>query len=108
MERSDVEPAKPGDLRRTSLKFGDQKLNLRPIDADPARWATATHPAAGSDDLCFITASAPDEVVAHLRGCGVPVVQGPVRRQGALGPMTSVYCADPDGNLVEIASYPAQ
>jgi len=24
---------------------------------------------------------------------------------GALGPMTSHYCRDPDGNLVEVASY---
>ncbi len=26
-------------------------------------------------------------------------------RTGALGPISSVYCRDPDGNLVEIASY---
>jgi hypothetical protein len=28
-----------------------------------------------------------------------------VERLGALGPMTSVYCRDADGNLIEIASY---
>jgi hypothetical protein len=32
-------------------------------------------------------------------------VQGPVERAGALGPIQSVYCRDPDGNLVEISSY---
>ena len=38
-----------------------------------------------------------------LRGVGVAL--GPVPRTGALGPMQSVYCRDPDGNLVEIATY---
>ena len=28
-----------------------------------------------------------------------------VERIGALGPMVSVYCRDPDGNLIELASY---
>jgi len=28
-----------------------------------------------------------------------------VPRTGALGPMHSVYCRDPDGNLIEVASY---
>jgi catechol 2,3-dioxygenase-like lactoylglutathione lyase family enzyme len=28
-----------------------------------------------------------------------------VERAGALGPMQSVYCRDPDGNLIEIATY---
>ncbi|MBV8642633.1 MAG: VOC family protein, partial [Candidatus Eremiobacteraeota bacterium] len=37
--------------------------------------------------------------------CGVVVETGPVGKQGALGPMTSVYCRDPDGNLIEIATY---
>jgi catechol 2,3-dioxygenase-like lactoylglutathione lyase family enzyme len=33
-------------------------------------------------------------------------VAGPVEQAGALGPMTSVYLRDPDGNLVEVATYP--
>jgi len=41
----------------------------------------------------------------HLRACGISITEGPVSRIGALGPMTSIYCRDPDGNLVEIASY---
>jgi catechol 2,3-dioxygenase-like lactoylglutathione lyase family enzyme len=35
----------------------------------------------------------------------VKVEQGPVAKDGALGPITSVYCRDPDGNLIEIATY---
>jgi catechol 2,3-dioxygenase-like lactoylglutathione lyase family enzyme len=28
-----------------------------------------------------------------------------VEKAGALGPILSVYCRDPDGNLIEISSY---
>ena len=41
----------------------------------------------------------------HLESCKVAIVAGPVAREGALGMMESVYCRDPDGNLIEIASY---
>jgi catechol 2,3-dioxygenase-like lactoylglutathione lyase family enzyme len=106
MERTDFAPGKPEQALRTALSFGNQKLNLRPFDTEPAAWPTGANPARGSDDLCFITTSAPDDVIAHLRSRAVEIVEGPVRKQGALGPMTSVYCRDPDGSLIEIASYP--
>ena len=94
-----------GDARRTALKFGGQKINLRPIDADRAQWPTGLNDAPGSVDACFITAVGSQDVVDHLEHCGVPVTGGPVAKMGALGAMESVYCRDPDGNLVEIASY---
>ena len=90
---------------RTSLIFGSQKINLRPHDADKVEWFTADHETAGSDDLCFLTSSTPDEVVAHLGACGVAIAVGPVRKQGARGALRSVYCRDPDGSLIEISSY---
>lgn len=93
-----------GVERRTALRFGNQKINLRPTDADPA-WITGASDASGAGDLCFITVLPPDDVLAHLRGCGVAIVDGPVERQGALGLMRSVYCRDPDGNLIEVATY---
>jgi catechol 2,3-dioxygenase-like lactoylglutathione lyase family enzyme len=43
-----------------------------------------------------------------LRACGVTITAGPVAKTGALGPMTSHYCRDPDGNLIEVASYSAR
>jgi catechol 2,3-dioxygenase-like lactoylglutathione lyase family enzyme len=85
------------------LRFGRQKLNLRPTGE--ARWFTAAADEPGSLDICFITTAAPDEVVEHLRTCGVAPEVGPVATSGALGAMTSVYCRDPDGNLIEFASY---
>ena len=94
-----------GKTPRTSLVFGRQKINVRPIDADKIEWFTADHQAAGSDDLCFLTTSSPAEVLAHLRACGVAIEEGPVAKQGARGVLQSVYCRDPDGSLIEISSY---
>jgi hypothetical protein len=68
-------------------------------------WVTGSVEAAGSEDLCFVTRSAPDEVRAHLAGCGVEITSGPVIKTGALGPMTSHYCRDIDGNLIETEVY---
>ena len=94
-----------GKPPRTSLVFGSQKINVRPHDADKVEWFTADHETAGSDDLCFLTSSTPDEVVAHLKACGVAIAEGPVKKQGARGALRSVYCRDPDGSLIEISSY---
>jgi catechol 2,3-dioxygenase-like lactoylglutathione lyase family enzyme len=92
-----------GADQRLALKFGNQKINLRPTRA--SNWPTGTEDAPGSLDICFITTDPLEDVLAHLRACGVTVTEGPVERRGALGPMTSLYCRDPDGNLVEIARY---
>jgi catechol 2,3-dioxygenase-like lactoylglutathione lyase family enzyme len=94
-----------GRPKRTSLVFGDQKINVRPRDADKVEWFTADHEMAGSDDLCFLTSSTPDEVVAHLQANGVAIEEGPTRKRGARGTLLSVYCRDPDGSLIEISSY---
>jgi catechol 2,3-dioxygenase-like lactoylglutathione lyase family enzyme len=94
-----------GKDRRTSLVFGHQKINVRPKGADKVAWFTADHASPGSDDLCFLTTSTPDEVVAHLKAHGVDIEEGPVAKQGARGTLRSVYCRDPDGSLIEISSY---
>jgi catechol 2,3-dioxygenase-like lactoylglutathione lyase family enzyme len=45
-----------------------------------------------------------DEVVENLGVNCVEILEGPVRRTGAAGPITSVYFRDPDGNLIEVSS----
>ena len=89
---------------RRGLAFGRQKINLH--QAGREFEPKALHPTPGSIDLCFITEAAPEEVIEHLKANGVVVAEGPVPKTGALGPMTSVYFRDPDGNLVEVSSYP--
>jgi catechol 2,3-dioxygenase-like lactoylglutathione lyase family enzyme len=94
-----------GSHRRTALRFGGQKINLRPQDASQAEWFSGTAATPGTQDLCFIVTVSGPQVVDHLHRCGVTVELGPVPKDGALGPITSVYCRDPDGNLIEIATY---
>jgi catechol 2,3-dioxygenase-like lactoylglutathione lyase family enzyme len=88
---------------RTALRFGDQKLNLRPTGAQ--NWVTAAVDQPGALDLCFIADAHPDAIGVHLRESGVEITEGPVTKTGALGSMTSHYCRDPDDNLIEVASY---
>jgi catechol 2,3-dioxygenase-like lactoylglutathione lyase family enzyme len=88
---------------RHALTFGEQKLNLH--QAGREFEPKAANPAPGSVDLCFVSTDPIAEVQRHLAACGAEVEEGPVTRTGALGPVTSVYLRDPDGNLVEIATY---
>ncbi|MGI4977067.1 MAG: VOC family protein [Janthinobacterium lividum] len=92
-----------GTQRRTALKFGGQKINLHQAGEEIAPHAKLPTP--GAADLCFVTAVGVEDIERHLHECGVAPETGPLARTGALGPMTAVYCRDPDGNLVEIGTY---
>ena len=91
---------------RVALRFGNQKINLRPADADTVTWFTGVVPVPGSADLCFVTKLSPNAVKANWVAQGIAIEAGPMEQSGARGPMTSVYCRDPDGNLIEVATYP--
>lgn len=88
---------------RKALEFGAQKINLHQSgnEFEPK----AQRPTPGSADLCFITATPLPEVQRHLAAAGVTVIEGPVRRTGATGPILSVYFRDPDFNLIEVSNY---
>ena len=87
---------------RHALAFGAQKINLHEAGREFEPKAAAPTP--GSADLCFLTNSSVAEVVEHLEASGVEIIEGPVRRMGATGPITSVYFRDPDGNLLEVSN----
>lgn len=87
---------------RTALSFGQSKINLH--QAGEEFEPKAARPTPGSADLCLIAAVPLAAVVAHLEAEGIAVEEGPVRRTGATGLITSVYVRDPDGNLIEIAT----
>jgi len=86
---------------RRALRFGRQKINLH--EAGREVEPKAERPVPGSADLCFITAVPIETVLERIRAADVPVVEGPVERTGANGPIRSVYLRDPDGNLLEVA-----
>ena len=90
---------------RRGLAFGRQKINLH--QAGREFELKALKPVPGSLDLCFITESPLDDVIARLKANGIVIVEGPVQKTGALGPMMSVYFRDPDGNLIEVSNYGA-
>jgi catechol 2,3-dioxygenase-like lactoylglutathione lyase family enzyme len=83
---------------RLALKFGAQKINLH-------EWGKEFEPRAhvavpGSLDLCFISSIALEEVIRRLHAANVKIMEGPVAKTGARGPIRSVYVRDPDLNLV--------
>jgi catechol 2,3-dioxygenase-like lactoylglutathione lyase family enzyme len=97
-----MEPVTFGAGRR-ALRFGSQKINLHRLGQE-----TRNHAGIGSGDLCLVTDWPVERTLAHLAAEGVEVVEGPATKDGALGPITSVYVRDEDGNLIEIARYEGQ
>ncbi|KAE9365171.1 Glyoxalase/Bleomycin resistance protein/Dihydroxybiphenyl dioxygenase [Stipitochalara longipes BDJ] len=99
------------DIKRHSLIFGQQKINLHQLgkEFEPK----ALNVRSGSADLCFLTSDDVKSVRQKLIENGVQMVDlgdeksdgGVVERTGARGKLRSVYCRDPDGNLVEISNY---
>ena len=98
-----MRPVTFGEGRR-ALAFGTSKINLHQRGRELLPHAACPTP--GSADLCLVTDIPQAQVVEQLAACGIPVEQGPVPRTGALGPFTSTYFRDPDGNLIEVSTYP--
>ena len=88
---------------RVSLSYGKQKINLHKQgkEFEPK----AHNPMPGSADLCFITNTPIEQAMEHVKAQGVEIIEGPVGRTGALGPITSFYFRDPDNNLIEVSEY---
>jgi len=85
---------------RLALRVGNQKINLQTLGQE-----VRNHACIGSGDLCLLTDTPLANVAARLTSEGIAIVEGPVQKTGARGPITSVYFNDPDGNLIEISRY---
>ncbi|WP_455885907.1 VOC family protein [Pseudomonas rustica] len=86
---------------RLAFCFGNQKINVhvRGQEFEPK----AHLPVPGALDLCFIASVGLEQVIANLQAQEWPIVEGPIQRTGATGPIRSVYVRDPDLNLIEIS-----
>ena len=87
---------------RKALRIGKQKINLHKFGEELT--PHAMKPTPGSTDICLVTEAPINEVVSHLASCNVEIIEGPVKRTGAAGPLLSIYIHDPDGNLIELAN----
>jgi len=96
-----VPPA--GGRERVALHFGLNKINLHKRGSEFKPHARA--PNSGTGDFCMITSMPIAQAAAHAKSCGVIIEEGPVKRTGAKGSITSIYFRDPDGNLLELSNY---
>ena len=98
-----------------SITFGDNKINVHPPGLRAAmagrpEYIVGDTATPGCGDVCFVWDGGIDSVLSLLAERGIPLVTGPVAREGGRGGNgtgISVYVRDPDGNLVEFISYDA-
>jgi len=88
---------------RRALTFGQSKINLHLSGHEFEPKAHLARP--GTADLCFIIEGSLADMKARLEAAGAPIIEGPVTRTGARGPITSLYVRDPDLNLIELSVY---
>ena len=89
--------------KRKALSFGRHKINLHEYGKEYE--PKAAMPLPGSADLCFVTTVPVDRLKKELAGKEITVLEGPIKRTGAEGEITSIYIRDPDGNLIELSNY---
>ncbi len=87
-----------------AYRFGETQLNVHGPGMNPTPLARIPV-APGNSDLCFEWTGTAAEAQRHLEANRVDVEIGPVPRNGAKGPGTSLYFRDPDGSLLEFICY---
>lgn len=90
----------PGAMR-IALKFGNQKINVHEWGKEFSPRAHVAAP--GTLDLCFIASISLENVIEKFKQNKIEILEGPVAKTGATGPIRSVYVRDPDLNLIEIS-----
>ena len=90
------------NVKRKSLKFGKQKINLH--EASKPFKPYAINPIPGAMDICFLSEINIDDWIKIFNKFNIKIEDGPVKKTGANGPIRSIYVRDPDKNLIEISN----
>lgn len=96
-----------GKANTFSIQVGDSKINVHPEGYTASLRGPTAVP--GCADICFVWEGTVEECQKTLKDAGVSVIRGPAprpggRRRGA-APSLSLYCRDPDENLLEFMIY---
>ena len=92
---------KDGSIRY-SLHFGKNKINIHDLNNIFTPHAKFVH--TGTLDICFISSKKISYWKSKLTKFNIKIIEGPVTRIGATSNLLSIYCYDPDGNLIEISN----
>ena len=92
---------KDGSIRY-SLHFGKNKINIHDSNNIFTPHAKFVH--TGTLDICFISSKKISYWKSKLTKFNIKIIEGPVTRIGATSNLLSIYCYDPDGNLIEISN----
>jgi len=83
-----------GNLLNAAAQLSDEQLRSQYQIGQRSIWKSLVHLYAA--EYVWLEA-----LCEHLNFLGVPILEGPVARTGAVGQLRSVYFRDPDGNLVD-------
>jgi catechol 2,3-dioxygenase-like lactoylglutathione lyase family enzyme len=89
-------------MRRRTLKFGNQKLDIRQKGREFSQGTENLAP--GTIDICFVVADPIEDIKKELESRNIPI-QGIAERTGATGKVFSIYFHDPDYNMIEVSNY---
>tara|TARA_B100000886_G_C20390568_1_gene478074 strand:- start:895 stop:1296 length:402 start_codon:yes stop_codon:yes gene_type:complete len=100
--KSKKEFIKEDDSIRHSLHFGNNKINIHELNNIFTPHAKLVE--TGTLDICFTTSKKISYWTNKLNKFNIEIIEGPVKRIGAIANLLSIYCKDPDGNLIEISN----
>jgi len=87
---------------RYSLHFGNNKINIHELNNIITPHAKFVH--TGTLDICFTSSKKISYWESKLTKFNIKIIEGPIKRIGATSNLISIYCNDPDGNLIEISN----